>query len=284
MSRVEQILAEYPETAITSRLLRALYGAVPGSPAFGFHQTMEQVVATVKPGASANEVAMARNLADTDKSIADILWMGRLMDTGDKAFGVVGGLMTAFKLFQGKGAEALENDPAQRNDAVLKALGLAYMVYHAYPGSIADKVRAFQSSPAGKALIVYYGAVEVALPFADNAAVMGAGGLSNLIRSGADAQSGRLAQLAQGQDIGKAKEMLTQLLSTLEGAATAAKGYVQPITSAIGPYLPSAAFTANAADKAAGALATAADVLPVYTLLSAHLAAEAAARRAVQPA
>jgi len=282
MSHVEQILAEYPETAVTSRLLKALYGVIPGAPAFGFHESMEKVVSSIKPGASAAEVARARQIADSDKNVTDVLWMGRMMDTADKAFGVVGGLMTAFRLFEGKGAEAFENDTSQRNDAVIKALGLAYMIYHAYPGSVADKVRAFQSSPAGKALLMYYAAVEVALPFADNAAMWGAGGISRMISSESEAQHGRLASMADGQDIGKAKEMLAHLMESIEQTANTAKGYVKPITQAIGPHLPTAAFTANMADKAAGALATAAGVLPVYTLLSAHLAAESAARRALQ--
>jgi len=262
--------------------LKALYGAIPGSPVFGFHESMDRVVHTIKPTASPADVAKARQIADNDKNIADILWMGRVMDTADKAFGVVGGLLTAFRLFEGKGAEAFENDTSQRNDAVIKALGLAYLIYHAYPGSVSEKVRAFQGSPAGKALLMYYGAVEVALPFADNAAMWGAGGISRMITSEAGAQHSRLASLAEGQDIGKANEMLTHLVESIEQTANTAKGYVKPITQAIGPHLPSAAFTANMADKAAGALATAADVLPVYTLLSAHLAAESAALRALR--
>ncbi|MEQ1567462.1 MAG: hypothetical protein ABMA64_17600 [Myxococcota bacterium] len=280
MSRVEQLLAEYPETAVTSRLLKALYGAIPGAPAFEPMTTFEQVAASVAPGADPTAVVRARDIADRTPEIADVLWMGKLMDAGDKGFAVVGGLMAAFRLFQGKGAEALENDTAQRNDAVLKALGLAYMVYRAYPGSVADKVRAFSASPAGKSLAVYYGAVEVALPFADNAAMAGAGGLSNLLQSQSAAQAARLGQMAEGHDVGQAREMLTHLVGSLQGAASSAAGYVKPVTQAVGPYLPTAAFGATAVDKAAGAIATAADVLPVYTLLSARLAAESAMLRA----
>ena len=38
------------------------------------------------------------------------------------------------------------------------------------------------------------------VPFADNAAMMGAGGLSSLLQSQSQAQAGRLAQMAQGLD------------------------------------------------------------------------------------
>lgn len=280
MARVEQILADFPETTVTSRLLHALYGAVPGAPAFA-PVTMESAVAMFKPGASADDVARARDIAERTDEIGDILWMGNLMDAGDKGYAVVTGLMTAWKLFKGQGAAALETDDQQRNDAVLKAVGLAYMVYKAYPGSLAERAAAFRDSPAGKALAVYYGAIELALPFADNAAQMGANGFAKVIQSGQASQAQRLASMAEGRDIGKAGEMLTQVTSQLGEVAGKAAQYIQPLTQAVGPHLPSASLVGNAADKAAGAIANAADVLPVYRLLSARLALESAARRAV---
>ncbi|MEQ1502949.1 MAG: hypothetical protein ABMB14_12000 [Myxococcota bacterium] len=282
MSRVEQVLAEFNDATVTAKILRALYGAVPGSPALTPMATMEDAVRLVAPAGTAADVARARDIADRTDEIGDILWMGNLMDAGDKGYAVVTGLMAAFKLFKGQGmSNALENDSQQRNDAVLKALGLAYMVYKAFPGSLADKARAFSESTTGRALAVYYGAIEVALPFADNAASLGAGGLEKLFQSQASAQAQRLASMSDGHDIGNAREMLTQVTSQLQSVAGHASSYVQPVTNAIGPYLPSAALVGTATDKAAGALAGAADVLPVYRYLSARLAAEAAARRAV---
>lgn len=277
MSRVEQALAEFSAESITSKLLRALYGTVPYSPAFEPWRTVDDAVRAVKPGASSDDLQRARDIAHNADEVGDVLWMGRIMDTGDRGFAVASGLYTAWKLFKGQGTAALETDPQQKGDAVLKALGLAYLVYKAYPGSLADKARAFRESPTGQALAIYYGAVEVALPFADNAAQMGKDGLTGLLQSQGQAQAARLSDLAQGKDLGKAREMLTEVTGQLQRVAGHTAGYVQPVTAAIGPYLPSM----SAADKAAGALASAADVLPVYTLLSARLAAESAARRAV---
>ncbi|MEZ4238770.1 MAG: hypothetical protein R3F59_21985 [Myxococcota bacterium] len=283
MARVEQVLAEYPDSTLTYKLLGALYGTVPGAGAFSPMHTLEDTLRTLNPAATAADVARARDIADRTDEIGDILWMGNLMDSGDKGYAVLTGLAAAWKLFQGKGSDAFENDPQQRNDAVLKALGIAYMVYKAYPGSLSERAAAFQASPAGKALAVYYGAVELALPFADNAATMGASGFSSFLEGQSAAQAGRLAQMAQGHDVGKASEMLTQVTSQLGSVAATASGYIQPMTQAIGPYLPSAASVGLAADRAAGAMAAAADVLPVYRLLSARLAAESAARRALAP-
>jgi hypothetical protein len=281
MSRVEQALAEFSDSAVTVKLLRALYGAVPGAPAFTNYSNMEEAVRVIAPTANAAVATKARVIADTTDEIGDILWMANLLDMGDKGYAVMTGLSAAWKLFKGQGAAALENDSQQRNDAVLKGLGLAYMVYKAYPGSLADKARAFRESPSGQALAVYYGAVEVALPFADNAVSMGSGGLSSMLGAGANAQTQRLAQMAQGHDIGQAKEMLTQVTSQLQTVTAQAANYIQPITQAIGPYLPGASMLGTATDKAAGAIASAADVLPVYRYLAGRLAAEAAVRRAL---
>lgn len=281
MSRVEQLLAEYPDSAITSKLLRALYGAVPMSPTFAPLTTMEQAVQALKPGAGADVVARARDIADRTDEIGDILWMGNLMDSGDRGYALLTGLSSAWKMLRGQGSAALENDDQQRNDAVLKALGLAYMAYKAYPGTLTEKARGFGESSAGRALAIYYGAVEVALPFADNAAMMGSGGLEKLIQSQAPAQVTRLAQMGQGHELGNIREMLGQVTGQLQAAAGHASGYIQPMTAAIAPYIPGGASMGNAADKAAGAIASAADVLPIYRLLAGRLAIESAARRAL---
>lgn len=281
MSRVEQVLADFSDSSVTVKLLSALYKTIPGSPEFKPVASMDDAVRSLYPAATPTDIARARAFAVSADEVGDILWMSNVMDAGDKGYAVVTGLMTAWKLFKGQGSQAFENDNQQRNDAVLKALGLSYMIFKAYPGSIAEKARAFRDSPTGKLLAVYYGAVEVALPFADNAVGGGAGGLSSLLSSQAAAQSERLAQMSSGHDIGQAKEMLTEVTSQLQSVAGQASNYVKPITQAIGPYLPGMGSLGNATDKAAGAIAGAADVLPVYRYLGARLAAEAAARRAM---
>lgn len=280
MSRVEKVLVQYPESAITSRLLGALYNAIPGAPVYDANWTMEHYVRSLNPAATDAQIARAREIAETDQTIADVMWMGGLMDKGDKGIAVVGGLMNAWKLFSGKtsGADALETDPQQRNDAVLKAIGIAYIAYKAFPGSLPEKAAMLQESAAGKQLLMYYAAIELALPFADNLLKAGADGVANVIAGQAAAQQQRLSMMAGGHDLGGASEMLTAVTSQITSATAVASQYVAPITAQIGPYLPTAM---NAADKAAGAIATAADLLDVYTILAARLAAETAARRAL---
>jgi hypothetical protein len=279
MSRVDKVLAQYPESAVTSRLLKALYAAVPGSPVYNPSWTLENFVRAQNPGATDAQIAKAREIADTDPTIGDLLWMGGLMDKGDKGIALVGGMMSAWKMFSGQGANAaMEMDPQQRNDAVLKAIGLAYLTFKAFPGSMPEKAAMLQQSDAGKHLVMYYGSIEVALPFADNLLQAGAEGFTNMISSQAGAQQQRLAALAAGHDLGQVSQMLTAVTGQLSSAVDVAKQYVTPVTQQIGPFLPGAV---NAADKAAGVIATAADLLDVYTILAARLAAECAARRAL---
>ena len=278
MSVVDEALNEFNADSLTFKLLKGVYAAVPYSPAFEHWTTTDDAVRTLNPAASEDMIARAREISAENKEIANILWMARLLDAGDKGYAIVTGLSTAWKLFQGQGMEALETDNQQRNDAVLKALGIAYMVYYAFPGSLTEKAAAFRDSPTGQAMMMYYGSIEVALPFADNAVQGGVGALGNLLDTEGASQAQRLADMAQGHSLEGAVQMLSQLSGQMQRVANHASSYVKPVADKIGPYVPGAF---DATDKAAGALANAADVMPVYRLLGSRLAAESAARRAM---
>lgn len=278
MSVVQQALDEFNEESLTFKLLTGVYTAVPYSPAFPHWRSVDDAVRTLKPDATQEDLIRAQQIAQTNQEVANILWMAKLLDAGDKGYAIVTGLHTAFKLFKGQGMEALETDDQQRNDAILKALGLAYMVYYAYPGTVQQKAIAFRDSPTGQAMMMYYGSIEVALPFADNVAQYAGGSLSNMLNNEAGGQANRLAQMAQGHNLEGAIQMLSELTDRLQRVADHATNHIKPVAEQIGPYV---AGGANIADKAAGALANAADVMPVYRLLGSRLAAESAARRAL---
>jgi hypothetical protein len=278
MNRVDQALQQFTPDALTCKLLRAVYGVVPYSPKFDQFLSVDDALRSVRPEAGGTDFVRARDMAANGPEVADILWMGRLMDTGDKGYAIATGVFSAINLFRGKGAASLDNDAQQRNDAALKALGIAYMAYKAYPGSLAEKADAFRASPAGQALAVYYAAIEIALPFADNAAMASGDFLSKLFDQEAAGQSSRLASMAGGQNLEGAHAMLQALTGQLQKVVDVAKGYVKPIADAASPYVPG---LMGGADKVAGLVASAADVMPVYNLLSARLAAESAARRAL---
>lgn len=281
MSRIHEALNEFNEESLTWKMLRAIYGTVPHSPDFSLWTSTDDAVRALNPAAGESELQLARQIGEGNQQIGNIIWMAKLLDTGDKGYAVITGLATAFKLFKGQGVEALETDDQQRNDAVFKALGIAYMVYNAYPGTLAERAAAFRKSPTGQALAIYYGTIEVALPFADNAAFAGGSALSNLLSHEGSSQMDRLSQLAGGgQDLQGAAQMLSQLTNQFQTISTYTANYIKPVSDSIGPYLPN---VMNAADKAAGVIANAADVMPVYRLLGGRLAAESAALRALNP-
>jgi hypothetical protein len=279
MSRVDTILGAYPDSAPSTKVLKLVFSTIPGSPPYDASWRVEHFVRALNPGATDAQVARAKELAETDRTIGEILWMGKTLDSADKGIAVMGGLMNAFKFLSGKGAgSALETDPQQAADAAIKALGVAYMAAKAFPGTVQERAAQVQQSVAGRALIWYYAAMEVGLPFADNLAQWGADGFNRLVGGRLGEQQARLAGMAPGVDLGEAAGLVSQLSGQLQTVASTASQYVQPLTQQVSQYLPGAA---NFADKAAGGVATMVDLLDVYTVLSARLAAETAARRAL---
>lgn len=274
---IDEALAEYKPEDYSVRLLQGVLAVLPGAPAYVHYRNVEDAVRALAPNATAAQLAEARALAN-DRDLQDVVWMAGLMDTGDSAYGVYTGLRSALGFFFGDRAKALETDDQQRNDAALKAVALGYLVWNAYPGSVAEKSKAFAASTTGQQLAWYYAAVEVALPFADNALTSTGDMLSELVNGAGDAQTGRLSKLAGGLDLSRAREMLAGIVEPLRGLTAKASQYVEPVARSARTYLPGVMATT---DKVAGAVATGADLLPVYRLLGARLAAESAARRAL---
>ncbi|MEL6345527.1 MAG: hypothetical protein AAFV53_20630 [Myxococcota bacterium] len=176
------------------------------------------------------------------------------------------------------GLAALETDTQQRNDAILKALAIAYMAHRAFPGSVAERAQRFAASPAGQGLLVYFAAIEVGLPFADNALLAGGKMMDGLLGDQVETQLARLSQLAAGRSLGDTAGMLQHLTGWMQTAVDAIAPYVDTIAQSAKDYLP---ISADVTDKVAGLAANAADVMPCYRLLGARLAAEAAVLRAM---
>ncbi|MFT5679784.1 MAG: hypothetical protein ACI8RZ_000689 [Myxococcota bacterium] len=275
MSAINNALQEFKPQDTTVRMLETIYGAIPGGPAFPHYFSLHATCQVL--GASKPQIKAAQKISAHD-SLNDILWMSRLLDTGDRSYMMLTGVKSAFKLFFGKRDEALETDTQQRNDAILKAIGIAYMAHRAFDGSIPERAAAFQRSAAGQAILTYYAAIEVGLPFADNALTASGDLLSGLLSSNGAAQVRRLAGMAGGRSLAGATEMLSALTGPLQSAVQAVSPHVSTVADAARKYVPAAIGTA---DKVAGVVAAAADVMPVYRLLGARLAAESAVIRAM---
>jgi hypothetical protein len=84
--------------------------------------------------------------------------------------------------------------------------------------------------------------------------------------------------MAGSHNIEGAQEMLATITGPLQRVVAHTSKYTKPVADAAAAYVPG---LMSGADKVAGLVAGAADVMPVYRLLGARLAAESAARRAL---
>lgn len=268
-------LAEFSAEDKTPRLVNAVFSVVPGCPPLLHYPALPTVCAAL--GGTPADLAKATPFLDDD-AVQDILWLSALVDTGDRGYAVVTGVATAWKLFFGgtSKAAALDTDTQQRNDAVLKAFALAYLAWKACPGSIAK----FPQFPAGRALMTWYAAMEVALPFADNAAMAGGNFFSTLLDKHGAEQMARFSGMLGGKGTEGVKGALAALTGPIQGTLASVQPHAAKIAGAVQQYLPAAMTTA---DAAAGVLANAADVMPVYRYLGGRLAAEAVVARVLMP-
>ncbi|MCS6898426.1 MAG: hypothetical protein RMJ98_01440 [Myxococcales bacterium] len=272
MNPVDQALQGFTNEDYTVRLCSAIFGTLPFAPPMPSYRTLDGAIQTLFPQATPHQKARATELASSE-GIRSVLWVANAIDTGDAGIAVYSGLKSAFSFFFGSGSrmDALETDPQQGTDAGLKLLGLAYMIHKAFPGALQDKVQLFQITPAGQALAIYYGAVEIALPFSDNLVQSGGDFLQRLMsRYGNDASS-KLGGALGGAAVQEAQGMLSALMGPIQGVLNQVAPHAQTIANTAKQYIPG---FMNAADKVAGAVATGADALPVYRYLGTRLAAE----------
>lgn len=273
---VNEILGQFKQEDYTVKLCSSLFSVVPFAPQFSFYNNLEG--AAQRMGAGPDVLARAQQIAASE-DIAKAVWVADALDTSDKLIAGYAGVKNLLSLFGGSApaARSFESDPQQATDAGLKALGLAYMIYRLFPGSVQEKINAFKDLPAGQEAALYYATAEIALPFADNVVDQGATVVQKLVnKHGGDIQ-GKFAQFAGADQVQSAMGMLESLTKPLDEYVNKAKQYASPIADKIKQYLPSAM---NLADSATGVVASGVDLLPVWSFLGGRLAAEACILRA----
>lgn len=271
-STVDEVLGRYAESDLTVKLLWALFDAIPGAPPQSLYMSLGEAQMLIAP--DLDEAALARAQAwAAGPEAKRILNITDALDTGDAGITVLSGLRSALGLFFGQGAKALDTDPQQGADAALKALGLGAIV-HSLPGAdVRERVATIRRTSAGESLVHYYVAVELALPFADDLAM----GATQLVQSLLQKHGGGVVSkieglLGSGAGI-SARESLAGLLGPFDEVAGTTRLQVGKIAETASKYLPVAI---SGAGTVAGAVATGADVLPVWRLLGARLVAEIA--------
>lgn len=274
--RVDELLGRFDEGDATIKLVWAVLGAVPGSEPMHFYRSLAEARLLTTPELDDAGFAVALAAAGEPGTVS-ALNVADMIDTGDVGISVFTGVRSALTFFFGDRQRAFDTDAQQGADAALKALAIAWMTHQLFPGSVPEKVRALQSLPSGRALLTWYAAVEIALPFADDVATS-AGSVIGKLFDKYGAGLGQRLEGAAGAGAGEAAAgVLGGLTGPLDEIIRGVSGQAGKIAEAAKTYLPPAIATAG---TVAGAVATAADALPVYRLLGARVAAEAALLRA----
>ncbi|MCS6899084.1 MAG: caspase family protein [Myxococcales bacterium] len=268
---IDQALGQFSDSDATVRACNALFKVIPFAPVLVPYRSLGEAMRALYPQADAAVAQRVMNLA-TSEDIASALKALSMVDTTSTGIALFSGLKGALGLLRGQGMNALETDTQQGVDAALKLLAIAYAVSHLYPGPIPGRVQLFHTTPAGQQLSMYYAAMDVALPFADNAVAVAGNLVGNLMNRYGGEASGKLGAVVGGGAAGEAQGILGALLSPIEGVVQRVTPYAKQAANAVGQHMPG---VLNVADKVAGVVATGLDVLPIYKYLGARAAAEA---------
>jgi hypothetical protein len=278
---LDPLLGAFDDSDWSVRAVRAVCGTVPFAPHFAPAYSMVDALKALDPSAKRKVLDRALEISRTPE-VQRALWMVNSLDTADTGISAFSGLKAAYQMYQartgGERLAALETDAQQAVDAVLKGLAMAFVVQWLYPGSIGEKIAAFRNNTAGQAWIFYYAAVEVGLPFTDNALQGGGALMSALWDKYGPSQTEKLAAVAGEADASAAVGTMQQLMGPIGQMSSMAAQNIGPIAASVTGFLGQAI---EVGDKVAGAAATGADLLHVYRFLGAQLVAEACLRRAL---
>ena len=278
---LDEQLGRFHEKAITVRLVRTVCNVVPFAPALPDWYSLVDGLRHLDEGAKRPVLERAAAIgrsADAQRA----LWMVQALDAADGGLGVFSGVRSAVALYQAESGaqrlDALETDTQQAIDAVVKCLVIGFLVHRLFEGSVAEKVGEFRQTETGQALLFYLAAVEVGLPFADDAAKGGGALLTELLDRFGEDQVTKLAAVASPEEASGALATVRAMVEPLQALVATAAAHLSSIADASRGVLGSAI---EVGDKVAGVAATGADLLPVYRFLGTRLVAEVALRRAI---
>ncbi|MCC7043343.1 MAG: hypothetical protein IT183_05750 [Acidobacteria bacterium] len=278
MSTLSQTLEPYEAGDLTVRICSTIFQVVPGGPAFEFYNTVEGGVRRYDALAGPGLITRATALLEGDDAKA-ALRVAAALDTADAGLGVYSGVKNVLGLLVRRSGRArtFESDPQQATDALLKAVGLAYMIHRLFPGSVDDKLTAFWKLKGGQEIATYYVTAEVALPFADNLA-SGSGNLIERLTSGNEGGLRDRFDRFVGHDaFGHASSVLNRLKLPLADYLQRAGGHTSTVADRVKGLLPGAM---NMFDSVSGAVATGIDLRPAWRFLGSRLIVEACAAQA----
>jgi hypothetical protein len=265
-------LATYPPSAVTVRVLDALLRVLPGAPSLPAYTSVAEAAAAVVPAMPAAVVARAGALTD-DPVLPQALRVAQAVDTGDAGLALVSGVRGALGLFFGGQDLTSASAGQQRADAALKALAVAWLVTRLIPRPPAERLQILQSFPAGQELLLYFAAIEVALPFRrELEAAPDLRFVRQLMAQQSSAVASKLLAVVGRQGVEDATATLEHLLDTLDDLVRFVQPHTESLANSVRAVLPAA--VAPVGQELPTVVAAGADALPCYRYLCARLAAE----------
>jgi len=272
----DAFLREFKQKDVTVKLCRSILAVIPFAPKFHWYNSIfeaaQHLHEDTDDATREAVVARASEILET-KPFKDVLWAAESLDTGDKGISLYTGVRTAFSFFFGDRANAFDVAAQQRADGALKALGLSYMVHRLFNGAVLEQIDHLLVLPTGRSLLVYYGAIEVALPFTNEVLEGGEHFVSELVKKYATGSTMKLSPVAGEEGMEGAQSALPYLIDLLDRVTYHSVTHLDSITQAARKYLPKA-FAKG--DNLPSLVATGADAMPVYMFLVARLVVEAA--------
>ncbi|MDP2311499.1 MAG: hypothetical protein Q8P41_01225 [Pseudomonadota bacterium] len=273
---LSEALAAHQPGDVTVRVVNGFFSVLPFAASWTYPGTLGAAAESLDPAIAARVMARADVLA-REPGPQGALAAFDFLDKGDAGIALFSGLRGAVKIVRGDAASALETDPQQAADAGLKAAGLSYITWKLFEGTLDEKANALLGTQSGRALLTWYVATDVVLPFADNLVSGGTELITDLIDKQAAANVARLAVIA-GPEVAEAAGMLDRLGGTLKSFAGQAASFAQPLSDYAKDSLPGLLGTA---DKVTGVAATGVDALSAYRALGAALVAEVCLAKAL---
>jgi hypothetical protein len=267
-------LQGFRPTSVTARALDAILKAVPDVPALTPYTSVRDAAERSFGGLPDAIVLRAEQLAD-HAHIDEALFAAKSIDTGDTGLTIITGLRSAVSMFLGTVQSGV--DAQQRTDAALKALGIAYFVARLVPGDDERRLRLVLALPAGRELIAYYAAIEVALPLGAAATAAEGTYLQDLVEQQGKSIGSKLLNVIGKQGITDARELLDELTVVMDAQSLDMVPHTAALADTLRSVLPPIIDTGRALQDL---VAAGADALPVYRMLCARLAAEACLARA----
>lgn len=262
-------MAVFGENDLAVRAVRGLLGVMPFVSDWQHPGKLTDLAERLEPDHAERLAARAERLAGEPGPQAALKTFD-LLDKCDKSIAFYSGIKAGVQGARGQ-AGALETDPQQAADAGLKALGVAYAAYKLMPGETAEeRYKALLATDTGRAMLIFYVAVEVVLPFADNVASGGIDVMAQIIDRYAAENAQRLAAVAGGE-VDEAMGMLAQLASTLKSFTGQAAAFARPLNDWCKEKLPG---MLGKMDALGGMMATGVDALSTWRYMGAALVAE----------